>query len=51
MEKAERDSALKNIFQNTVKEHINWKSWLEQEVTAGKMHSMELFQRKVYFCS
>ena len=48
MEKAERDSALKNIFQNTVKEHINWKSWLEQEVTAGKMHSMELFPEKKF---
>ena len=31
-----------------MKEHINWKSWLEQEVTAGKMHSMELFPEKKF---
>lgn len=43
MEKTERDSAVERIFQNTVKEHINWKSWMEQEVTSGKLHAAELF--------
>lgn len=43
MEKTERDSTVERIFQNTVKEHINWKSWMEQEVTSGKLHAAELF--------
>ena len=48
MDKVDRDSVMKNVFQNTVKEHINWKSWMEQEITSGKMHSMELFPDKKY---
>lgn len=33
------------IFQQTIREHINWKSWLEQELRDAKLNVQELFPK------
>lgn len=38
------------VFQNTVKEHINWKAWLEQEASFAKLHANDIFPSKKMSC-
>lgn len=44
-EQESRSLRIENIYHNTIKEHINWKNWMEQEIRDAKQHVNEIFPR------
>lgn len=41
-----RNIRIEKIYHNTIKEHINWKNWMEQEIRNAKQHVNEIFPKK-----